>query len=423
MNKKTFKHTLNETRMINPGKKLLSEYNTNLRILLVNHFNILSPRVEQEVHTLYQQGTRIHLAYWQREQETTPLVHPDFFEGVTPVRLRTSHGLIQILPRLPVLYMRMVKSLRSVEYDAVHCTHLLLLPVCYILARMRNARLVYDVYEFHLLDTHLKLPRPLRPLVAILKAAERALVRRCDLILTIDSAAGWLETYYRNLNNNVVVLYNVPDLNRTPPRSLIDEMAQRYRGKEVITYIGGISEIKGAFVALEAASQVLADIPNAHFLFIGRFMGGIEQRFWRVVHTKGLDGHIEHIPWVPYETMLAYLHSAKVGLALHQPMRRFYLVSRGNGRKFFTYMQAGLPIVAPQLGELGRVVEEETCGLVVDTTDPKAVAGAIIYLLKHPEKARLFGQQGRRAVETKYNWTVESEKLLRGYQHILTSAT
>ena len=123
--------------------------------------------------------------------------------------------------------MRMVKSLRSVEYDAVHCTHLLLLPVCYILARMRNARLVYDVYEFHLLDTHLKLPRPLRPLVAILKAAERALVRRCDLVLTIDSAAGWLETYYRSLNNNVVVLYNVPDLNRTPPRSLIDEMAQR----------------------------------------------------------------------------------------------------------------------------------------------------------------------------------------------------
>ncbi len=392
-------------------------------ILLVTHYNTLSPRVEQEMYTLHNVGARIHLAYWQRESDTLTNQNLGFVDGITAIPLQASPGLANILPRLPFLYLRMIEALRHRQYNVVHCTHLLLLPVCYILARMRNARLVYDVYEFHLLDTHLKLPRPLRPLVAILKAAERALVRRCDLILTIDSAAGWLETYYRSLNNNVVVLYNVPDLNRTPPRSLIEEMAQRYRGKEVITYIGGISEIKGVFVALEAASQVLADIPNAHFLFIGRFMGGIEQRFWRVVHTKDLDGHVEHVPWVPYETMLAYLHSAKVGLALHQPMRRFYLVSRGNGRKFFTYMQAGIPIVAPQLGELGRVVEEETCGLVVDTTNPKAVADAIIYLLKHPEKARLFGQQGRRAVETKYNWTVESEKLLRGYQHILTSAT
>lgn len=58
----------------------------------------------------------------------------------------------------------------------------------------------------------------------------------------------------------------------------------------------------------------------------------------------------------------------------------------------------------------------------VDPLDPKAIAQAIEYLLTHPEEARQMGENGRRAVEEKYNWEKEAEKLLALYKELVDSA-
>ena len=94
------------------------------------------------------------------------------------------------------------------------------------------------------------------------------------------------------------------------------------------------------------------------------------------------------------------------------------MVSKGNGRKFFTYMQASLPIVGPEFGEVGLVVREERCGILCDTTNPDEIAKAIVYLLRHPEEARAMGQRGRAAIEQKYNLASELNKLLEVYQRL-----
>lgn len=117
--------------------------------------------------------------------------------------------------------------------------------------------------------------------------------------------------------------------------------------------------------------------------------------------------------------MFYYLKIAHVALALQQPVGSFLLVSKGNGRKFFTYMQAGLPIIAPNFGEIGLVVKEERCGILVDTTRPEEIAEAITYLLEHPEEAKAMGKRGRRAIEEKYNWEIEKKKLLDAYHNLL----
>lgn len=45
----------------------------------------------------------------------------------------------------------------------------------------------------------------------------------------------------------------------------------------------------------------------------------------------------------------------------------------------------------------------------MDPLNPKAIAEAIEYLI--PEEARRMGANGRRAVEEKYNWEREAERL------------
>ena len=65
------------------------------------------------------------------------------------------------------------------------------------------------------------------------------------------------------------------------------------------------------------------------------------------------------------------------------------------------------------------IVEGNRCGITVDPLGPKEIAQAIEYLLTHPEEARQMGENGRRAVEEKYNWEKETEKLLALYEELL----
>ncbi|MCH7786165.1 MAG: glycosyltransferase, partial [Chloroflexi bacterium] len=139
------------------------------------------------------------------------------------------------------------------------------------------------------------------------------------------------------------------------------------------------------------------------------------------VSRLGLEDSVEFVGWLPYDEMLCYLSAAEIGLALYQPTEAYSLASRGNGRKFFTYMQAGLPIVGPAFSEIGQVVREEGCGVLVDTTDTTEIAAAIIDLLENTNKAEKMGMLGRKAVCERYNWEVEGQKLLKAYERAFES--
>ena len=56
--------------------------------------------------------------------------------------------------------------------------------------------------------------------------------------------------------------------------------------------------------------------------------------------------------------------------------------------------------------ELQSIVSRE-----VDPLEPATVAGAITWLLEHPEDAREMGQRGRETVLDRYSWEQEAKKL------------
>lgn len=89
--------------------------------------------------------------------------------------------------------------------------------------------------------------------------------------------------------------------------------------------------------------------------------------------------------------MLAHLHYAKIGLALHQNEHIYPYVSAGNGRKLFSYMQAGIAIIAPKFGEIGKSVADAKCGVLINSEDVKEVANTIIQLLSDPQEMREVG--------------------------------
>jgi glycosyltransferase involved in cell wall biosynthesis len=81
--------------------------------------------------------------------------------------------------------------------------------------------------------------------------------------------------------------------------------------------------------------------------------------------------------------------------------------------KIFDYMREGIPVIAPDFAvEVRRIVSEADGGLLVDVTNPAVIAGAILRLLRDPAEAGRLGRNGRRMVESRYNWQHDERALL-----------
>jgi hypothetical protein len=85
----------------------------------------------------------------------------------------------------------------------------------------------------------------------------------------------------------------------------------------------------------------------------------------------------------------------------------------------FEYMAAGLPVIASDFPLWRQIVDGAGCGLLVDPLDPVAIADAMQWILEHPAGAEAMGRRGRQAVEEKYNWEREAEKLIGLYERLM----
>jgi glycosyltransferase involved in cell wall biosynthesis len=89
--------------------------------------------------------------------------------------------------------------------------------------------------------------------------------------------------------------------------------------------------------------------------------------------------------------------------------------------KMFEYMSAGIPVIASDFPLWREIIAGNQCGLCVDPNNPTAIAAAIQYLVLHPHEARRMGENGRKAVLDRYNWSAEEQKLFRLYEDILAT--
>ena len=389
-----------------------------MTILILNHYEQISPRVANEIKILCSNDYRVKILYWDRK-ENIYKKNNSKKQNEIRICLKAPKSSLSLLLYCILFYIKAVKVLKNEVFDIVHCTHFYLLPLALFLGKWKKVQIVYDAYEMYSLDFSSYVPKMFSKFVKfVVEIIENFLVSKVDGVITIDSVGNFLAKRYLQYNKNVVVLYNVPDKEPKMNLNRLQNLKKRYKNKKILIYIGGIFEAKGSVKALEALALVKHRFPEVKLLMIGK-ISDPPGKLDRLIKGLNIKENVEFISWVPYEEMFCYLKIAHVGLALQQPVGRFLLVSKGNGRKFFTYMQAGLPIVAPNFGEIGLVVKEEKCGILVDTTKPKEIADAIIYLLEHPEEAKAMGERGKKAIKEKYNWEIEKEKLLKVYKKLL----
>jgi len=340
--------------------------------------------------------------------------------GATPVEERDGVRFAS-LPRTRGLFGRALSVLRLIQKgveakaDVYVCPELDSWIACFVVKLLTRRKVVFDVHEYTPNHIAKLFPKPVHPPIRWLTIRLlRFLARFTDhIILTRES----LGKEYDGLAVPKTVVLNTNHL-QPPCNDIPDAIRERYAATPTIIHQGIFGDIRGSYQLLDAMKIVAEAIPDVKCILLGAYVYGSEDAYRQAVKQAGLDAHIDMIAEVPFEQVPAYIAVSRIGLILFQPIGMGHTL--GMPHKLFDYMREGVPVIAPDFCvEIKRIIEEADCGVLVkDITDPRAIADAIIELLKNPEKARDLGQNGREAVVTTYNWQKEEEKLLAVFESL-----
>lgn len=172
----------------------------------------------------------------------------------------------------------------------------------------------------------------------------------------------------------------------------------------VMTRERGIHEMIDAIALCGDRSQLL---------LAGRWDSAEIQR-----QAQGREGwkQVQCCGELPRDRLAQMMRAAHIGLLLFHPLAN-HINAQPN--KLFEYMAAGLPVIVSHFPLWVDLVTKAQCGIAVDPRSPTEIAQAIRTLSHDPELAREMGRNGRKAVETIYNWSIEEKKLVAYYGKML----
>jgi glycosyltransferase involved in cell wall biosynthesis len=179
--------------------------------------------------------------------------------------------------------------------------------------------------------------------------------------------------------------------------------------RPVVGMVSGAAAGRGIEELVEAARRARAQVRE------------LELVLWLVATDEAsaaylatLQADLARHPWihmpgaVPFDQLGMHLARATV-LCTPNPPDTYWDVAAPI--KLFDGMAAGRPaVVTPRL-EMSRVVASTGAGIVAASDDPDDVAAAIVRVLEDPGLARRYGEAGRRAAETTYDWRAISGAL------------
>lgn len=326
-------------------------------------------------------------------------------QEIDGVRIRVIKLIPKRFVRLRQYHRDLLRFLMEEDADLYHFHEYVLSPVAKKLIK-RKKKVIYDLHEDSPRQLRQNLNRKVgRGLGAlgerIIERGEDKLIRSADGVVTVvESIAKRLE---KAGGKRVYLIANYPLLEEG--KRVIPYVER----ESIICYCGGISKIRGIFQMVDAMEEVSGTLVLAGPLSreLKEKVGSL--RGWEKVEYRGM---------LPKEEVDEIYGKSAVGLCI-------YLITpnnvNSNPNKLFEYMNSGIPVVCSDFPLWNEIVEGGGCGICVNPEEPKMIGDAINRLLQDKEAAVEMGDNGRKLVKEKYNWTVEEKKLFRLYDEILGS--
>lgn len=188
--------------------------------------------------------------------------------------------------------------------------------------------------------------------------------------------------------SRIDVVHDGIDVDRIAHRPAIDLHAEYWlpHGVPVIVNVGALVPHKGQKFLVDAMPLVLREVPDAHLVIFGEgeLRGALEKQIKHLNLSKRvlLPGFREDVLSLVKTADLFVMSSLTEGL----------------GSAVLDAMAMGHAVVGTNAGGIPEAVVPNQTGLLVEPADAKALAAAMVTLMKEPALRKAYGEAGRKRV-------------------------
>ena len=251
---------------------------------------------------------------------------------------------------------------------------------------------------------------------------EAAMAQNADKIITVSYAMqqdlikhGWSQS-------KISVVWNGVDPKKYDPRKVEKEDVMKIRARygvpdnwNMLLFVGRLTWVKGVRNLMIAMPSVLKEYPNTKLVILGK---GEEQN--DIVETAERLGIKEKVVYrfdfVPENERILH-YAAADACVFPSTYEPFGIVS-------LEAMAMEKPVVVGARGVVGfkeQVLSSGTdqSGIHVNGEDPSDIAWGIKEVLRDPDKARNWGENGRKRVLEVFTWRKVAEETLKIYKSLI----
>ena len=380
----------------------------NIVMLLSNAFRP-DPRVLKEANSLAAAGYAVTIICWDRLAE---LPGEETMEsGVRIQRIQTIRtvygaGARQII-HTPRFWSAAIRKALPLKPELVHCHDLDTLYAGWRIKKQLGCKLIFDAHEDYPALMSLYLPGIFIQLLNMLE---------CQMLKHVDATVAASTVFKDKVSaGNFSPVVHIPNVQFLAPfRAITQEEVTQTRREMglspdayVISYIGGFTRNRLLLPLIES----MRSLPEVTLLLYG-------DGHQRQVIEESLKGmvNVRYLGWLPAEWVPLYTCLSDVVYYCLKPDYPGAVYNAPN--TLSNAMAAGKPVIANDIGDLGRIVRKTSCGILLDEVTPQTIREAILRLGDSVLRAKL-GEAGRRAAETEFNWPVTEKRLLELYQSLL----
>ncbi|WP_282128809.1 glycosyltransferase family 4 protein [Roseobacter litoralis] len=300
---------------------------------------------------------------------------------------------------------------------AVHAHDIYCLPAGVVLSQKLGAPLVYDAHEYEPARAT-KIDPNGTELPALIEDDCFAHITR---MITVSDGIG--DLYHKRFKGPLpTIVMNAPEIKTdltkivTSPEPNISSVREKAGVGADVPLIVFTGHLHGPHRGVDKVLEAMTYIPDAHFVSLGGRSISDDGWFLSIAKKLGVKDRVSLLPPVDAREVPGAISSATVSVIAIQDKSLSYHYCLPN--KLFEAAFAGLPICVSDLPEMKRFVETLGIGKVMDQTDPKAIAAALLDVVDNRD-LYLMGPEAQKKLSEIYSWQAQSAKLLALYDSML----
>lgn len=176
----------------------------------------------------------------------------------------------------------------------------------------------------------------------------------------------------------------------------------------VVLYVGRLDKGKGVEYLLQAARYIISQYTNLKFLIVGD--GSL-----RSTYEKLAEPRTDQILFTGFRVDIPDLMNISDMLVLPS-------LSEGAANVVMEASASGLPVIASEVGEVPKIIEDSRTGILVKPYDVTGIVNAIRTLVENPALAQEMRKAGRKRMEERYSLDVICLKIEYAYKRIIEHA-